>query len=75
MTAVALLVSVGIFAGMVLYTVLVLRTYQWRLLTGESLSVKKEIRTVSMFIDRPCDRNADGYVFGTNNVPDMAIPR
>ena len=35
LTVCSLLVAVGIFAGMVLYTVSVLRQYQWKILTGE----------------------------------------
>lgn len=39
LTVCSLLVAVGIFAGMVLYTVSVLRQYQWKILTGEFRTV------------------------------------
>ena len=39
MSAVGLLIAVGIFAAMVLYTVSVIRDCQWQILTGESVFV------------------------------------
>lgn len=52
LTACSLLVAVGIFAGMVIYTISVLRQYQWYILTGECTTQTEIAQQDNM--QRPC---------------------